>query len=74
MALINVEETPGVITQVDESELVRTEGEIDNEWEHTTWVEYRRIGAPADSPAIHRSVHVSLKVGVEAFGEAASFG
>lgn len=73
MALINVEETPGVITQVDEAELVKTEGSFDNENETTTWVEYRRVGAAPDSRAIHRSVHVALKKGVEAFGEAASF-
>jgi hypothetical protein len=64
MALIDVEETLGTISQIDESELVRSEGQFENSSEVTIWVEYRRIGAPADSRPIHRSVHVTLKQGV----------
>lgn len=43
---------------MDESELVKTEGQIDNDDEFTTWVEYRAIG---EDEVIHRSAHVTLK-------------
>lgn len=51
---------------MDETLLVKSEGEIDNDNEHTTWVEYRQT---ADGPIIHRSAHVALKHGV--FGQSA---
>lgn len=41
---------------MDESDLVKTEGAVDNENEHTTWVEYR-LG----DELVHRSAHVTLK-------------
>ena len=55
---------------MDESLLVKTTGEIDNETEFTTWVEYRM---PESDEVIHRSVNMHLKKSVFAAAEAASF-
>lgn len=41
---------------MDDSLLVRRDGELDNENERTTWVEYY-LG----DELVHRSVHVTLK-------------
>lgn len=41
---------------MDESLLCKSEGVIDNDNEHTTWVEYY-LG----NELVHRSVHVALK-------------
>lgn len=41
---------------MEESLLEKREGAIDNDNEHTTWVEYWDKGE-----LVHRSVHVSLK-------------
>ena len=57
MALI--ETTKGMI---DESALEKREGEVDNDNEHTTWVEYWLDGA-----LVHRSAHVHLKKGLASF-------
>lgn len=54
--------------EMDESQLEKTEGEIDNDNEHTTWVEYRIPGNPE---IVHRSVWMHLKKPIVAFGEAA---
>lgn len=43
---------------VDDSFLIRTDGEVDNDDEHTTWVEYRFPNHPR---IVHRSVNVTLK-------------
>lgn len=43
---------------MDDADLVKTEGSIDNEVESTTWVEYRK---PGSDEIIHRSVHMTLK-------------
>jgi hypothetical protein len=43
---------------VDESQLVKTEGLIDNDNELTTWDEYR---FPNSDVIVHRSCHVTLK-------------
>lgn len=56
---------------MDDSLLEKREGVVDNDNEHTTWVEYRLKGQP-DSPAIHRSVHVTLKKNVSLFSEVQS--
>lgn len=48
----------GVESDVDEALLVKTEGVIDNDDEHTTWVEYR---FPGSDVIVHRSCHVTLK-------------
>lgn len=47
-----------VYEQVEESELVKLEGVVDDDNEHTTWVEYR---FPNDDHIVHRSAHVTLK-------------
>ena len=45
---------------MDESQLRRVDGELDNDNEYTTWVEYY-LG----DELVHRSVHVRLKQGHE---------
>ena len=42
--------------EMDELLLEKREGEIDNDTEHTTWVEYWQ-----ESELVHRSAHVRLK-------------
>ena len=42
--------------EMDDSLLIKKTGEIDNENEHTTWVEYW-----LDGELVHRSVHIDLK-------------
>lgn len=44
---------------MDEKQLRKVEGSIDNDNEHTTWVEYY-LGAEL----VHRSAHIRLKKGV----------
>jgi len=54
---------------MDDSQLEKREGTVDNENELTTWVEYW-----LDSELVHRSVHVTLKkVPTFAGGDTASF-
>ena len=53
---------------MDESLLEQRVGCVDDENEHTEWVEYW-----LDGELVHRSAHVRLKRPVNAFGEAASF-
>lgn len=54
---------------MDDSLLIRRDGEINNDNERTTWVEYY-LG----DELVHRSVHVRLKRNVTAEAIAASFG
>lgn len=54
--------------EMDESLLEKREGNIDNENECTTWVEYW-----LDGELVHRSAHVQLKKAVTFAVEAASF-
>ena len=54
--------------EMDESLLEKLEGSIDNDNEHTTWVEYWLEGE-----LVHRSAHVQLKKAVTFSAEAASF-
>jgi len=54
---------------MDEALLRRVDGEIDNENEHTTWVEYWD-----GEELVHRSVHVRLKKNVSAEAIGGSFG
>lgn len=62
MSKITVQLEPnGPITEIDECQLVKSEGIIDNENERTTWIEYRLASDPRAERAIHRSVHVTLK-------------
>ena len=53
---------------MDESLLEKREGLVDNNNEHTTWVEYW-----LDGELVHRSAHVSLKTSPPLSAEAASF-
>ena len=64
----------GPITQMDETDLVRSEGAKEDDNERTTWIEYRLPSDPDGRP-VHRSVHVTLKKQPEVFasGVAASF-
>jgi len=52
--------------EMDDSLLVKKEGSLDNDIEHTTWTEYW-----LDDELVHRSVHVSLKTSPALFAEAA---
>jgi hypothetical protein len=45
---------------MDPALLRRVDGEVDNDNEHTTWVEYYD-----GDELVHRSVHVALKRGIE---------
>jgi hypothetical protein len=55
---------------MDETTLIKTEGEIDNDNEHTTWVEYRQT---PDGDIIHRSAHIHLKHGLFLDGAVGGF-
>ena len=55
--------------EMDDSLLEKKDGEVDNDNEYTTWVEYW-----LDGELVHRSVHVQLKKSVGLKVEAASFG
>lgn len=46
--------------EMDEALLEKREGEVNNDNEHTTWVEYW-----LDGELVHRSVHVRLKKGLD---------
>ncbi len=54
--------------EMDESLLEKREGNVDNDVEYTTWVEYW-----LDGELVHRSAHVQLKTSPALFAEAASF-
>jgi len=54
---------------IDETLLEKKTGIINNEIEHTTWVEYWFEGE-----LVHRSAHVTLKQPVCAFGAAEKIG
>jgi len=54
---------------MDASLLEKREGNVDNDNEYTTWVEYW-----LDGELVHRSAHVQLKKAVGLKVEAASFG
>jgi hypothetical protein len=54
---------------MDEALLEKKTGIVDNENEHTEWVEYWRNGE-----LIHRSVNMALKKGVFAFSQTAKLG
>jgi hypothetical protein len=61
-----IETTVGLI---DDSELEKREGVIDNENEYSTWVEYWQHGV-----LVHRSASVGLKKGLDALGAVGSVG
>lgn len=69
MAMITITRDGGLtMEEMDEALLVKKTGEVDNENEHTTWVEYW-----LDGKLVHRSVGISLKKGVAGFGEIGKF-
>jgi hypothetical protein len=41
------------------SSLIRTDGRVDTDMEHTTWTEYRLVGDPTEE-IVRRDVHVTL--------------
>jgi len=59
-------EINGVRQMMDESLLEKTEGDVDNENEYTTWTEWR-----LDGVIVKRGAHVKLKKNVVADGIAA---
>jgi hypothetical protein len=66
-------EVNGPITEMDDSELIKSVGGIDNDVERTTWVEYRLPSDP-EGRAVHRSVDMYLKKpAVFAVGESGKF-
>lgn len=70
-AMINVQLEPnGSITQMEEAELLKTEGVVDNEREFTRWVEYR---IPGQERPVHRSAHVTLKYSLTLMIDAGEF-
>ena len=73
MNMINVQlSVDSEITQIDERELVKRTGEIDNDVEYTTWIEYRLASDP-NGRVVHRSVNMILKMpAVSADGAVAS--
>lgn len=54
---------------MDESLLRRLDGQLDNDNEHTEWVEYY-LG----DELVHRSVHVTLKAGTSIDSQVGAFG
>lgn len=55
--------------EMDAADLEKKEGVIDNDHEHTTWVEYH-----LNNELVHRSVHVTLKKGLEMAGAISELG
>jgi len=70
MAIIKVL-IDGQLGEMDESELVKTEGSHENDNEIATWVEYR---LPGSDVIVHRSAHVHLKIPLLSDAVAASIG
>lgn len=73
--MIHILDTPDVDgsraeRDVDESELVKTEGVTNDDHEHTTWVEYRW---PGSDLVVHRSCHVTVKEGLAGQGRLQHF-
>ena len=62
---------PTIYGDMDESTLVKTEGDFEDDIERTHWIEYRVIGA---DEIVHRSAHVILKQALSAEALAALFG
>ena len=54
--------------EMDEADLVKKEGVVDNDREHTKWVEYL-----FENELVHRSVHVHLKQTPALFPELETF-
>ena len=56
---------------MDDADLVKTEGSFENDNERTSWVEYR---LPGSDEIVHRSAHVFLKQAVFGVAVAAEIG
>ena len=64
----------GLLTYMDEADLVKTTGIIDDEKERTSWVEYRLKSDPDAERPVHRSVDMKLRTPmVWGLGETANF-
>lgn len=61
----------GVMGEMDESQLVKSEGQHEDENEIASWVEYR---LPGSDTIVHRSAHVHLKKAIFGEGMAALLG
>lgn len=57
--------------EMDEADLVKTEGNFEDDNELTSWVEYR---LPGSDEIVHRSAHVHLKKAIFGEGLAAAIG
>lgn len=55
--------------EMDEALLEKRTGTTDNPNDSSDWIEYWYNGE-----LVHRSVHVSIKHGLDVFGETATFG
>ena len=53
---------------MDDSLLIKKTGEIDNDNEHTVWVEYW-----LDGELVHRSAHINLKQAIFSEGNIGGF-
>lgn len=53
---------------MDEALLKKKTGVVDNDNEHTTWVEYYK-----DDELVHRSAHITLKQQVQSTGAIETF-
>lgn len=64
----------GLLTLMDEADLIHSTGLVDNAVEFTRWVEYRLKSDPDNPRPVHRSVNMHLKTPmVWGFGAAAQF-
>jgi hypothetical protein len=52
----------GAVTQMDEADLLKLEGELENDNERITWVQYH---LKTTGDMVHRSAHVHLKLPLE---------
>jgi len=59
MILVQLQEG-GLLTYMDEADLIKTTGIIDDKVERTSWVEYRLKSDP-NGRVVHRSVDMYLK-------------
>ena len=59
------------MTQLDESELLKLEGDFENDDELVKWTQYH---LRTTGEMVHRSVHVHLKKAIFGAGAAAAFG
>lgn len=58
-----MEKVNTIYGEMDVADLEKKDGVVDNDHEYTKWVEYHLKGE-----LVHRSVHVTLKEGLEVAG------